>query len=112
MNFWRINAKYWYQSQKNCKDLNSFSHLAGLVSEEWAMPSYQKFPNLDLIEGFQEMRYKGMGYPEYRYWMSETFNHPSGKLWAAYYSNQMFYERWVADARDLIYRSICKAGVK
>ncbi len=92
-----VSALGWSSAKSRCQGLKQELSLQN-VKSEWDL-SFAGEITKEMTEVYPQLKINQFG-TEKRYWLGNTFNHPSGRKWASFYSTKGYIDKWFLDAGD------------
>lgn len=92
-----VNAYGWQSAKSKCQELKQELSFQN-IKYDWSL-SVSGEIIIAVTEVYPQLNIRSNG-EEQRYWLGNTFNHPTGKKWASFYSTKGYIDKWFLDAGD------------
>lgn len=96
-----VSTTPWAVARKSCRELSGDLKLDG-VKRDWDLAGVKEL-TASIVRVYPQLRKTSSDFDEKRFWLRNSFNHPSGQLWAYFYSTNGYISDWFADAGDSYY---------
>ncbi len=106
-----VHATPWQAAKNNCQALKAELTFTN-VDYDWDL-AFAKELTESVKQVYSELNRTTSDYDERRYWLGNAYNHPTGRVRAAFYSTKGYLADWFADASDAWYAGgICSLILK